>query len=161
MTLITRHVTLNSKVYSAPSSLALLLLLAWSSSAIGATAMETRCDQSVRAKDMPDTRPASLSIEVAEHRTPEIPIDTDELGPDMEILLRRAFDSPTLRPVNRSESEDVDEMAAPLAVDQGDTVEEAASKAESEDARKTSAGLPGVSQDDLLRFKRQMYRKDI
>lgn len=121
--LITRHVSLNSKVYSAPSFLALLLLV-WSGAAIGATALETRCDQSVRASDMPDTRPVSFSIDT-------------------------------------SETDEVDEMAAPMAADQGDTVEEAASKSESEEPSETSARLPGVSEDDLNRFKRRMYRKDI
>ena len=62
--MITRHVSLKSKVYSAPSSLALLLLLAWSGAAIGATGVETRCDQTVRARDMPESRPTSFSIEV-------------------------------------------------------------------------------------------------
>ena len=123
--MITGHVSLKSKVYSAPSSLALLLLLAWSGAAIGATDLETRCDQTVDAKDMPEPRPASYSIEVT------------------------------------SDSDNVDEMAAPMASEQGETVEESATKADSDESRETSARLPGVSEDDLIRFKRQMYRKDI
>ncbi len=114
--MITRHVSLKSKTNSAPSSLALLVLLAWSGAAIGATSLETRCDQSVRASDMPETTPASYSIEVTS--------DSDE-------------------------------------VEQVESVEEAATKAENDDSTETSARLPGVSEDDLIRFKRQMYRKDI
>ena len=125
MALITRHVTLNSKVHSAPSSLALLVLLAWSGAAIGATGVDTRCDQSVSATDMPESRPASFSIEVT------------------------------------SDTAQVDELAAPMAAEQGETVEETAPKAKSEEVSDTSARLPGVSEDDLIRFKRQMYRKDI
>lgn len=169
--LITRHVSLNSKVYSAPSSLALLLLLAWSGAAIGATAVETRCDQSVRASDMPETRPTSFSIDVVDHGPvrpsrqiggpPKIEIDTEELGESVEIVLRRIFDEPRLRPVDTSNADNLDDIAAPMAVDQGETVEESASESESDDARKTSARLPGVSEDELMRFKRQMYRKDI
>ena len=123
--LITRQITLNSKVYGAPSSLALLVLLAWSGAAIGATGVETRCDQSVRASDMPETRPASFSIDVT------------------------------------ADADHVDEIAAPMAAEQGETAEEASPKAKSDETSETSARLPGVSEDDLIRFKRQMYRKDI
>ena len=105
--------------------MALLVLLAWSGAAIGATGIETRCDQAIDARDMPESRPASYSIDVA------------------------------------SDSDEVDEMAAPLAAEQGETIEEAATKADSEESAETSARLPGVSEDDLMRFKRQMYRKDI
>ncbi len=123
--MITRHVSLKSKVYSAPSSLALLLLLAWSGAAIGATGVETRCDQTVDARDMPESRPASYSIEAT------------------------------------ADSENVEEMAAPMAADQGETVEEASTKADRNENRESTARLPGVSEDELIRFKRQMYRKDI
>ena len=123
--MITRHITLNSMVYSAPSSLALLVLLAWSGAAIGATGIDTRCDQSVQASDMPETHPASFSIDVT------------------------------------ADTARVDEMAAPMAAEQGETVEEAAPETKSKETSDTSARLPGVSQDDLIRFKRQMYRKDI
>jgi hypothetical protein len=105
--------------------MALLALLAWSGAAIGATGIETRCDKTVDARDMPESRPASYSIDVT------------------------------------SDSDAGDEMAAPLAAEQGETIEEAATRADSEESPETSARLPGVSEDDLMRFKRQMYRKDI
>ena len=151
------------------ASLALLSLAAWSGSAVAATGAETRCDQSVRSADMPDTRASGLKIEVVDHGPArssgvieEDPSDADDAaGPKVEVLLRRIFDEPQLRPVDAEESEDIDGVTAPLAVDQVETVEEAAKKANSDEATKTSADLPGVSADDLLRFKRQMYRTDI
>ena len=167
--MITRHVSLDIKVQIALSSLALFALAAWSSSALAATAVETRCDQSVRSVDMPDDRSPDLNIEIVDHgparSSGTIEEDSSQVEatarPKVEVLLRRIFDEPQLRPVDASESEKVEEMAAPLAVDQVETVEEAAKKANSDDAGKTSADLPGVSADDLLRFKRQMYRTDI
>ena len=63
--------------------------------------------------------------------------------------------------VDASEAETAEELAPPLAVEQTDTIEEAASNAVTDDARNSAADLPGVSDDDLIRFKRQMYRTDI
>ena len=165
--MITRHVSLDSKLQIALSTLALFVLAAWSSSALAATGAETRCDQSVLSVDMPDESHSGLAIDVVDHgpaRSSGVieqdPAD-DASGPQVEILLRRIFDEPQLRPVDADESENVEEMTAPLAVDQVETVEEAAKKANSDESSNTSADLPGVSADDLLRFKRQMYRTDI
>ena len=167
--MITRHVSLDRKVQIALSLLALFVLAAWSSSALAATGVETRCDQSVRSADMPDDRSSDLKIEVVDHGPTRSsgaidrdPVEADGAArPQVEVLLRRIFDEPQLRAVDADQSEQVEDLAAPLAVDQVETIEEAAKKANSEEAGKTSADLPGVSADDLLRFKRRMYRTDI
>ena len=53
-------------------------------------------------------------------------------------------------------------MAAPMAADQARDGRGSCLQGRSnEEAGETSARLPGVSEDDLIRFKRQMYRKDI
>ena len=60
--------------------------------------------------------------------------------------------------IDADESELVD--SGTLDVDDRDASDEPAPKAKATESE-PAAALPGLSQDDLIRFKRQMYRKDI
>ena len=73
-----------------------------------------------------------------------------------------------LRPINSEvelqqprlpELEDGDDLSAPLA-DKADAREEPTAVLDSNQSD-TSVEFPGSSQDDLLRYRQQMFRKDI
>ncbi len=53
-----------------------------------------------------------------------------------------------------------DPQAPPLVVDKTETIEEPAALLDSDEAE-IGAELPGHSEDELLRYRQQMFRKDI
>jgi hypothetical protein len=164
-----------------PSVLSALLVVAFGfamSPALAATGADTRCDQSVDSQQMPDVRNSNLTLEVVDHGPTEsvtpgrLSIDSavEDGGnaipsvddrPRVETLLRRIFDEPQLRTRELAPAEEADERSAPFAVDKSENAEEKASTAPGDDASDMAPRLPGVSGDELLRFKRQMYRTDI
>ena len=148
------------------------------SPALAATGADTRCDQSVDSPQMPDVRNSNLTIEVVDHGATEsvapgqLSIDRarEDGGtatpsvddrPRVETLLRRIFDEPQLRTPELAPAEEAEERSAPFAVDKSENGEEKASTAPGDDASDVAPRLPGVSGDELLRFKQQMYRTDI
>lgn len=143
-----------------------------------ATGADASCDQSAEAPTLPEPRAGALSLEVVEHTVSShdapgrLSVDgSAESGgsglepvpepPGVEALLRRIFDETQIRAPGLAEAEDVDERNAPMAIDKSDSADSAS--AESDDGEDASPGprLPGISSDEFLRFKRQMYRTDI
>lgn len=163
------------------SGLGALLLLALGIStnpALAATSADTRCDQSAESPALPDVHPGNLTLEVVDHGTSEsvapgrISVESAiEPGgsstpsvddrPRVETLLRRIFDEPQLRAPEAPETEDLDERNAPFVVEKPDKVEKPAAIVPEEEAGDVAPRLPGVSSDEALRFKQQMYRTDI
>ena len=173
--LITRHAPESIYARSALTWLALIGLAAWTSPALASAGAKTLCDQSVQAVDMPDAGPDRLSIDVVNHAPADVDVDIDpaidsSLEEDaatgrpksrVELLLRKIFDEPQLRTIDAPVPEGIDEMTAPLAVDKADVVDETKSTTGGEESSETATGLPGVSEQDFARYKRQMYRTDI
>ena len=81
--------------------------------------------------------------------------------PRVETLLRRIFDEPQLRAPEVPATEEMDERGAPFAVEKPEKVEKPAATVPEVEATDVAPRLPGVSSDDALRFKQQMYRTDI
>ena len=169
-----RHAPESTYARSALSFLALLVLAAWASPALASAGPETLCDQAVNVADMPVPSSDKLTIDVVNHG----PTDDIDAAPSIddsyeessatgrtksrvEVLLRKIFDEPQLRTIDAGEIQESDQVTAPLAVDKTEAVDETTSDTNSEDSTSNAAGLPGVSEDDLARFKRQMYRTDI
>jgi hypothetical protein len=154
---------------------ALLLAVGVSTSpALAATSADSRCDQSAESPALPDVRPGDLSLEVVDHSvTPgQTSVDSAiEPGgssnapanerPRVETLLRRIFDEPQLRAPEVPETEEADTRSAPFAVDKPENAEKPTTTVPGDKDSEPSPHLPGVSSDDVLRFKRQMYRTDI
>ena len=148
------------------------------SPALAATGADTRCDQSVDSAQMPDAHNNNLTLEVVDHMATDslaagqLSIDsaledggsaapsTDD-PPRVEALLRKIFDETQLYTPEVSSPEDVDERSAPLAVNKTDNGEEQTPSGSRDVANEIAPRLPGVSGDELLRFKQQMYRTDI
>ena len=161
-----RQTPRNTKVISGLSALALMALgAAWMNPAFASAGAETRCDQSVDAPQLLNIPAEKLTIEVVDHgaasslaagdSSVDDPIDYNDTAanpldvrPRVEIMLRRIFDEPQLRSPESPQTEDVDARHAPLTV-------------EGSDSNAVTTALPGIAGDDLVRFKRQMYRTDI
>lgn len=163
------------------SGLSALLLLALGTSmspALAATNADSRRDQSAESPAMSDVRTNHLILEVVDHGESQsaapgqLSVDSAiEAGgsvnsstiepPRVESLLRRIFDEPQLRTPEISTVEEADERSAPLAVDKSDNIEKPASAVPGKEASNAAPRMPGVSSDELLRFKQQMYRTDI
>ena len=161
------------------NALLLLALSASMSPALAATGADTRCDQSVDSPQMPDVRNSNLTLEVVDHAVPnsaapgQVSVDSaiEDGGskvpsaindpPRVETLLRRIFNEPQLRAPEAPPAEEADERSAPFAVDKSENGEETKSTVTGDEASDVAPGLPGVSGDELVRFKQQMYRTDI
>ena len=163
------------------SGLSALLVFALGSAmspASAATGADTRCDQSVDSPQMPDVRNSNLTLEVVDHGVTEsvtpgqLSIDSavEDGGnaipsvddrPRVETLLRRIFDEPQLRAPEIAPAEEAEERSAPFAVDKSENGDDKASSNPGDDANDVAPRLPGVSGNELLRFKQQMYRTDI
>lgn len=163
------------------SGLSALLLLALGTSttpALAATGADTRCDQSAESPALPDVHPGNLTLEVVDHPVAEpvapgrISVDSAiEPGgsstpsaddrPRVETLLRRIFDEPQLRAPELPSTEEADERGAPFVVEKPAKAEKPAATGPEDAARDVAPRMPGVSGDETLRFKHQMYRTDI
>lgn len=163
------------------NGLSALLLLALGTSmspALAATSADTRCDQSVGSPEIPIVHHRNLTLEVVDHGSTsavepgQLSVDgaiedggskvpaVDE-RPRVETLLRRIFDEPQLRTTEAPPAEDADGRSVPFAVDKSENVEKPAATAPEDEASDIAPSLPGVSSDELLRLKQQMYRTDI
>ena len=160
------------------SALLLLALGTTTSPALAATSADTRCDQSAKSPALADVPRANLTLEVVDHGVSESVVpgqtsvdsaiepggsstpSTDE-RPRVETLLRRIFDEPQLRTPEIPETAESDERSAPFVVDKPEKVEKPAASVPDAETSDVAPRLPGVSSDELLRFKQQMYRTDI
>ena len=154
---------------------ALLVIALGASLSPALAATGTNCDQGAESPPLPEPGTGALSFEVVEHTVSshDAPgrlsvdgsaepggssLEPEQGPPRVETLLRRIFDETRLRAPALTESE---ERIAPMAIDKLDSAN--STSAESGEVQDAEPGphLPGVSRDELLRFKRQMYRTDI
>jgi hypothetical protein len=88
-------------------------------------------------------------------------LEPDPGPPKIEALLRRIFDETQIRAPDVSESEVREDRNAPMAIDKSESAESTSAGSGTVEDAAPGPRLPGVSSDELLRFKRQMYRTDI
>ena len=142
--MITRLKPSKNALASGPG-LAALLLLNWCLPGLAATGVDVECPETEResnfvtAVELPTLAIPSLQIDIAEH------------GVDSSANI---------------EAEIVDPPLASPAANTGSDEDEAATDIEGADATRnetapTATRLPGVSETDQPRFRRQMYRTDI
>lgn len=162
----------------APSQLSAIIVLtlcAWVHPALSATGADARCDHS-RCDHSIDTLPMSaatdskLAMRVIDHGNSaalegnDIPLEAAVTGPALEspdrpgepqvdIMLRPISDDAQLPQSRLSEPDEVEVVGAPLAVGR--------TKAIDTSQTDVAAELPGFSADELLRYRQQMFRKDI
>ena len=136
-----RH-TASKKALFSGSGIAGLLLAAWTVPVFASSGHDARCpeadaDAKIRAAELisPALTIPALTIEVTEHGV-DSSADIDE-----EIV-----DSPRLTP--SADSEEVVREVDPTTAPRNETLP-------------TATRLPGVSDSNLPRFRRQMYRTDI
>lgn len=149
--------------YLAATAAGIALVAAWTTPAFAATSPTTLCEQLSKATlEVPDialkSRLASHGAEAGE----ESPIADVEalspqhlLAPGVEAALSKVFEEELANPEVSADS-----TSAPLAETQPDpdTLDRPLPEAKT---TPMNTRVPGVSDDDLVNFKRQMYRKDI
>ncbi len=155
----------------------MLALGAWVNPALSATGADARCDQSIDTPPMSAATDSKLIIQVIDHgrntavanedvSIDESPVDpapelSDRLtGPRVDVMLQRIFDDARLRHPQLAEPEQPDDVSGPLAIDQSEAGEEPAAVI-STDQTDGATELPGLSADELVRYRQQMFRKDI
>ena len=141
----TRLVPTNNALKSG-SGLAALLLAAWCSPTLAATGVDVECPESE-----PQNQLVATNIEIPQLDIPSLKISVADHGVDSSSDIEDEISDPPL--------------ASP-AVTKGEEVEEAAEETEDADAgvsdtSPTATRLPGVSESEQPRFRRQMYRTDI
>lgn len=171
---MTRKQAPRPKVASSLLGAAVALALgAWVQPSFAATATDARCDQSMDSLPMSPADDGKLAIRVIDHGTATAAADDalaaeetvadpadGSTGPRVEIMLRRIFDEARARQPNLPEPEIVEDLSAPLAIDKTESIEEPAAVLEAEPAD-SPAERPDFSADELLRYRRQMFRTDI
>ncbi len=134
--------------YTLLSGTVALLLGAWSASALASNGFDTHCTEANDALPAPKIPAPSLTIEVAEHGLSIASVHMD--APAAKSHSKSAV-SPALADVTRQLStDDLDEQAG--------ADESAGTNTQPPGA---ALRLPGVSDANLPRFRRQMYRIDI
>ena len=134
--------------YALLSGTVALLLGAWSASALASNGFDTHCTEADDALPAPKIPAPSLTVEVAEHglTIASTHMDAPAAKPGSESAV-----SPALADVTKNPSvDDLDEQA--------DADESTRSSTRSP---RSMLRLPGVSDANLPRFRRQMYRTDI
>ncbi len=134
--------------YALLSGTAALLLGAWSASAFASNGFDTLCTEANNALPTPTIPAPSLTIEVAEHGLTIASADMDTPAAKSDS---KSAVSPALADVTKKLStDDLDEQAG--------ADESAGTNTQPPGA---ALRLPGVSDANLPRFRRQMYRIDI
>ena len=154
-----------------------LVLVAWTCPALAATATETRSDQPMDAAPMPLSADRKLPIQVI-RRGPASAVETESpplddsaaentptaaerpKGPRVEIMLRRIFEEAQARQPKLQQPHEDDNFNAPFAVDKSEDLEDPPGLLEADPAKATTR-FPGFGDDELLRYRQQMYRTDI
>ena len=125
-----------------------LLLGAWSVSALASNGFDAHCAEATNELPAPEIPTPSLNIEVAEHG-----------------MTQAASDMHAPEAASRSESSVLPALADVPTKSSNDAAEEQSGADESANTAIEPSGtaiqLPGVSEADLPRFRRQMYRTDI
>ena len=140
-----------------------------------ATGVDVLCDRASNPLESLDIQPGQLAIDVVDHGVaPALPkalIETESEGgeppesdarfaPRADTILRRIFDESyaeseldDLKPAMTPDAKSIVELTVPA--------DEEASDAEGIEAPALDAELPGVPEEELLRYRRQMFRTDI
>jgi hypothetical protein len=138
----------------------------------------TNCDQAAESLPLPEPGTDALTFEVVEYTVSDhdapgrLSVDgSDESGgsgletdpgpPRVETLLRRIFDETQLRAPDLAEADEPEERHAPMVIDKPESVNSSSAAPDQAESAVPGPHLPGVSHDEFLRFKRQMYRTDI
>ena len=138
---------------------AALFIMAGICTAPALAATSARIDCPAAAKATLDVPVLVLATEIVNHSTPTASIADDETITEIEITpsnsllapraaaaIRKAFKSPHTPPMAGTDSK-----PEPASDDDESTVPDSGMNTE----------LPGVSDEDFLRYKKQMYRRDI
>ena len=138
-----RQVPAGNALSSRPVFVA-LLLAAWCTSSIAATGVDVECPETERNSAL-----ATLDITLPALAIPSLTIDAADHGVDSSAAIKEEIvDRPLASPaISAADEEDVTE------VDETETANTEAAPA--------ATRLPGVSESDQPRFRRQMYRTDI
>lgn len=164
----------------APNHLSAIFVLAvgaWANPALSATGTDARCDQSIDAPPVTAMADTELTIQLIDHGAntndahDEIsPGETSvDLAPEssdrsteprIDVMLRRIADEAQMRQPQMTGREQPDDPSGPLTVEKAETVEDPAA-AINTGRPDGESELPGLSADELLRYRRQMLRKDI
>ena len=154
-----------------------LVLSAWMYPSLAATGTDARSDQPLDAPPLALSADHELPLPVIDHGaasavTPDaLPHDgsaaeaaQDAATPPpetrVEIMFRRMFDEAQGRQPALQRPQEDDDFNPPLAVDQSEPREDPRGVLQADPADAT-AQLPGFGADELLRYRRQMYRTDI
>ena len=128
------------------SALVALLLAAWSAPTLAATGVDVECPESE-----PQNTLVATDIEIPQLAIPSLNVDVADHGVDSSADIEDDITDPPLASPAVTSGDDAEDAAAD--VDEADTgLNEAAP---------TATRLPGVSETDQPRFRRQMYRTDI
>jgi hypothetical protein len=163
------------RLRAAPSLLSAVAVLALGACpAFAATDSDARCDQPAEPMSMSMAADRKLAIGIMEHSSAGAATDDTisledavadaaakrPTGPRVDIMLRQIFDEAIARQPSLPKPEEIGDLSGPLAVDKAEKAEERAAVLEAETAD-SSAELPGFSTDELLHYRKQMYRTDI
>ena len=134
--------------YALLGSTVALLLGAWGTSALASNGFDTHCTEADDALPAPKIPAPSLTVEVAEHGL---------------TIASAHMDAPAAKPSNESAvSPALADVTKNLSTDD---LDKQADADESTGSNTQPPGpalrLPGVSDENLPRFRRQMYRTDI
>ena len=155
------------------SALALAALGAWTHPALASSGVDALCDRSTVAPPSTEAPRNRLTLEVVDHGNAKAAGDVDiddevdaqstrQLRPHTETILRRIFDESSPADTDVTPFADAESLGARLADEKSTDVEDASNPAgESPSPGQTATQLPGVSEDELLRFRKRMYRVDI
>ena len=153
-----------------------LVLSAWVYPLLAATGTDVRSDQLMDAPPTFLSADRKFPIQTIDHGAASaaggksLPLDESAAeaatqtteqptGPQFEIMLRRIFDETQTSQPKLQQQED-DDFNAPLAVDKSETLEDTPGVLEADPAD-AAAQFHGFRDDEILRYRRQMYRTDI
>lgn len=159
------------------SAIFVLAVGAWANPALSATGADARCDQSIDAPPAAAIADTELTIQLIDHGTntndahDEIsPAETSvdlapgsslrSAEPRIDVMLRRIADEAQMRQPQMTGREQPDDPSGPLTVEKTDAVEDPAAAINTGQSDGASE-LSGLSEDEFLRYRRQMLRKDI
>ena len=128
------------------SGLAALLLVAWCSPTLAATGVDVECPESEA-----QNRLVATDVQIPQLELPALNISVAEHGVDSSADIEDEISDPPLASPTVTNGKEAEEVAEDI-----DDADDGIS-----DTSPTATRLPGVSESELPRFRRQMYRTDI